>query len=161
MAKKFDVLGGLPYTGIEITAPSALTAGDMSQEENVYGFPFVDIDSGDQGTFITKCDKVYTTIKASGEGWNAGDILYYDSGTPKVTITQGAAYPVIGHAQQNALSAATAGYIVFDGRLDLLFQALLGEASILDLSDTPADYGTNGFQLTTNGTSTTTWASAT
>lgn len=148
------------YDEIIITAPSALDKGDLSLEENSYGFPFADIASGAKGTFITKCKKVKTTIKASGETWAAGDLLYYNSGTPAVTNVQTGTLPIIGHAQQDAASAATDAYIQFDGTIEGIRAAFMAMSTLIELSDTPADYGTNTQQLTTNGTNATTWETA-
>ena len=93
-----------------------LTAGQYTKRSSgVAGFTLVAVPVSTQFTLVVEAGKVKVTNKTTGEAWAAGQKVYNIVATGMLTTTAGT-NDFIGWVAEPALSAATEGYIIFDGR---------------------------------------------
>jgi len=106
------------YKSVEATLAADKSAGDYFVQGNLRGFVIVDVDYSEQpqATVIFEAELV-KCVKAAGEAWVAGTALYW-SGT--AVTTTASTYDLIGFVAKAAASADVIGYMVFDGRAEIL-----------------------------------------
>lgn len=114
-----EVLG--LYECIKVVPAAAKAAGEMDTYNESLGFYLVAFSAamlaaGESAVLITKAERV-KVVKKSGEVWSGGEYVYWDDGNSEFTNVEGAATVLCGIISQAALSAATVGFIKFNGLL--------------------------------------------
>jgi hypothetical protein len=111
------------YESFEYTASVAKTKGLVEKINDVYGFWFLDVSAGSDGTFLYKCKQVRIGKKTgTGEAINQGDRVYGDpADSYNVSPTKSAGFIFLGYAKEAATASDTDVLIEFIGTMwDLL-----------------------------------------
>lgn len=117
MAKECELLSK-SYEEVRVVPAAAASAGEVLTYDEVLGFHLVDfsatqVAAGESATLIVKAEKC-KVIKNSGETWAPGEAVYWDPTNSWFTNVAGV-LDLVGHIIEAAASAATVGYISFDG----------------------------------------------
>lgn len=122
MAKECELFSKT-YEEIRVVPSAAAVAGEVLTYADTLGFMLVDHDAAavaanETAALIIKAEKC-KVIKNSGETWAPGEVVYWDDGNSWFTNVAGA-LDVAGIIIEDAASAATVGYIRFDGTAEFL-----------------------------------------
>lgn len=112
MAKNLE-LQSKNYTQIEVVAGADIVDGDLQTSNELYGFPMIDVLSGELYALITKAEKV-KAVKTAAIVFAPGEAAYWVVATKDVTNVAGANL-LIGYAYEAAIAGATHINIVLDG----------------------------------------------
>lgn len=104
-----------PGIVVELTAPSAVTAGDVVQVGQIVGIVVANAASGDPMQVLRK--GVVTGVpKETGTAWTEGQLVYYLSATNDFSTAAAVAGDLlVGYAAAAASSGATVGDVILDG----------------------------------------------
>lgn len=74
----------------------------------IFGVAQADVDSGDNGAFVT--NGVFTLAKTSAQAWTLGALIYWDN-TAKVCTTTSSGNTLIGAAAAAAVNPSATGQV--------------------------------------------------
>lgn len=117
MAKECELLSK-SYQEIRVVPTGAAVAGEVLLYNEALGFHLVDhtaaqVAAGESAALIVQADRC-KVIKNSGETWAPGEAVYWDATNSRFSNVAGA-LTLCGVVLEDAASAATVGYINFDG----------------------------------------------
>lgn len=117
-------------TVLTLTAPGAVSGGSGALIGSIFGVAERDLASGEVGGFMV--EGVFYLAKTTGTAWTAGDKLYWNDSTKKLTKTATSGQ-LVGVATADAASGDTFGYI----RLNEAVPGLLtgSQGTLADLTD--------------------------
>jgi predicted RecA/RadA family phage recombinase len=122
MPSGFNMLG-VKWDSFQIpsVASPGLTAGQMFAQGDILAIAPEAYATGDKGVAIIRADKVEVTkaTHASTEAIVAGDILYWNSATGKVSKNATSGFKMCGTALEAAASTATSVIMDFNGTFPL------------------------------------------
>jgi predicted RecA/RadA family phage recombinase len=125
MPKQFELIddgairnNGFLYTNTGVAIPK----GTLKLIDDTYCFPIVDVAAvGEPGStqLMVFEGRVRTTLKPTGEDWTAPKRLYWDVGTPELSIDSNVgADPYIASVYKDAPTGTTVAEILFHGRTE-------------------------------------------
>lgn len=103
-----------PGDTVTLTAPANLESGEAFAVGGIFGVAAFAADSGDP--VEAKRTGIFELPKTTGEAWTAGQRLYWNAGTKKLTTNEGTNL-FVGAAAEDAIDAATTGRALLAGTI--------------------------------------------